>query len=285
MNWNTIGIAGHAGIGHVNGVNGFIQDDTAGFIISSYIIKQLYNIDTRIKEIIYDRENNSLQIETISGGKAHTALNLNITPQEIDLMQRLKNKDALFCQKAVLETFGRIYGQGLLELPVILCGLLANTVLDSFKKVIGEKFILKSECIKINSGFISGINFQIDQKDIAVMSTVNWSTDGNNWTSYRQPVYIGENTSVDLFIKIRALDNSDSDLEVSFRVDNNPEVIMERVGDEPYFTTNVTLSPGDHEIILITTDDGQDVIFSSAGDGPFQTSRTVTLEVLQGQKE
>jgi hypothetical protein len=38
MSRKVIGIAGHAGIGHVNGVAGCIQDDSAGVITVSSMI-------------------------------------------------------------------------------------------------------------------------------------------------------------------------------------------------------------------------------------------------------
>jgi hypothetical protein len=68
MSNKRIAVAGHAGIGHVNGCAGFIQDDTAGFVTAASMIKDILGVDTRIKTVDVEPGSNRIKVTTMDGG-------------------------------------------------------------------------------------------------------------------------------------------------------------------------------------------------------------------------
>ena len=105
MKNKKIAIAGHAGIGHVHGVSGFVQDDTAGFIAVAFILKEWLNADTRVLKTDVDIENNTIKISTIGGGEFLSSPRRGITPSEAMLMNKIIGQDAIFCQILTIRAF------------------------------------------------------------------------------------------------------------------------------------------------------------------------------------
>ncbi|MFC2134374.1 hypothetical protein ACFLR4_01585 [Bacteroidota bacterium] len=178
MSARNIAIAGHAGIGHVNGYGGFIQDDCAGFITTAYILKDLLNADTTIQKAEADPDTNQITITTKDGGRAVTSPRRGITPHEAKLIKNVIMKDALYCQKNSIEVFGRMYGQGVTETPVALSAAMANAVVDTFHKSAPDKFFITEESIELNSGLLGGIKTKINSVDVSLLVSVNYSAGG-----------------------------------------------------------------------------------------------------------
>lgn len=178
MKNKTIAIVGHAGIGHVNGISGFVQDDSAGFITVGSMLVDLLGADTRIELAEADIHTNRIRIVTRDGGSSMTRPRREITPAEVHLIKSIEGKDALFCQQVVINCFGRIYGQGVMETPVALQAALANAVVHTFHQKAPETFAVTEESIPINSGLIGGIKKEIEGFTLAYMLSVNYSSGG-----------------------------------------------------------------------------------------------------------
>lgn len=173
-----IGVAGHAGIGHVFGFGGLIQDDSGGFVTVGAILREILESDTRIERAEADPDANTTQITTVDGGTATASPRRGITPAEARLIEGLAGQDALFCQSLAVTAMGRMYGQGVLEAPVSLEAALANAVVDGFARKAGPQFKLAEESIEGNCGLIGGIS--VEEKGIAVsyLLSVNYTRGG-----------------------------------------------------------------------------------------------------------
>ena len=179
MNTKIIGIAGHAGIGHVNGVAGFIQDDAAGFVTVSSMIADLLQADTRVKTAQADVDANRICITTMDGGTCTTCPRRGITPAEARLIERIATQDALFCQSVTINCLGRMFGQGVLETPVALEAALANAVVDTFHKKAPDAFVMAEESLEQNRGLIGGMTAERDDGTaISYLASVNYTRGG-----------------------------------------------------------------------------------------------------------
>ncbi len=173
-----IAVAGHAGIGHVHGYAGFVQDDSGGFVTVGAILRELLGADTRISEARADADSNLITITTVDGGTATTSPRRGITPAEARLIEGLAGQDALFCQSLAATTVGRIYGQGVLETPVALEGALANAVLDGFNRKAQGRLKLVEESIPGNCGLLGGLSVQEGDVTISYLASVNYTRGG-----------------------------------------------------------------------------------------------------------
>lgn len=100
-----------------------------------------------------------------------------MTPWEGKIIESIKGKDGIFNQKIVLESFGRIYGQGVMEVPTSLQCAISLSVLDTFVKKYPGKFLVEDEDIPSNNGKILGATIEIENIPIAIMLSIN-STKG-----------------------------------------------------------------------------------------------------------
>jgi hypothetical protein len=173
-----IAVAGHAGIGHVHGVAGFVQDDAGGFVSVGAILREILGSDTRIRKAEADPDSNSISITTLDGGTATTSPRRGITPAEARLIRGLAGEDALFCQSLAVKTMGRMYGQGILETPVALEAALANAVLDGFKKKAQADFKLVEESLDGNCGLVGGLSVEEDGIAVSYLASVNYTRGG-----------------------------------------------------------------------------------------------------------
>jgi hypothetical protein len=173
-----IAVAGHAGIGHVFGFGGLIQDDSGGFVTVGLMLREILKCDTRIESAEADPENNVIRITTVGAGTATASPRRGITPAEARLIGGLAGEDALFCQSLAVTTMGRTCGQGVLETPVALEAALANAVVDGFARKAGPQFKLAEESIEGNCGLIGG--FAVEEKGITVsyLLSVNYTRGG-----------------------------------------------------------------------------------------------------------
>ncbi|KYK31753.1 MAG: hypothetical protein AYK19_16430 [Theionarchaea archaeon DG-70-1] len=178
MNSKRVGVAGHAGIGHVNGYAGFIQDDSGGFATVGALIKEFLNADTRVKKAEVDVDSNFIRITTVDGGTATASPRRGLTPAEARLIEKLRGQDALFYQNVAVTALGRMYGQGVLETPVALEAALANAVIDTFRKNAPGKFIVVEESIEANCGLLGGISAELDEVTVSYLISVNYTAGG-----------------------------------------------------------------------------------------------------------
>ncbi|KJS21866.1 MAG: hypothetical protein VR72_08350 [Clostridiaceae bacterium BRH_c20a] len=174
----VIGICGHVGVGHVHSHSGFVQDDSAGMSVVARILKEALPVNTIIRSLKVDLKSSTISIETEDGGVGQAWVRRGITPFEVDIMKNIIGKDAVFSQGIVLSCFGRIYGQGSMEVPVSLQTAVVLSLIDTFKKKWPNHVIVVDENIPINIGKILGAVIDIDKVPISLMLTVNASRGG-----------------------------------------------------------------------------------------------------------
>lgn len=133
-NKGTLGVAGHVGVGHVHGHSGFVQDDSAGFAVVAAFLRDLLGANTHLKSIVGDPSRGTIGVETFGGGVGVTRVRRGITPWEAGFLERAVNEDGIYTQGIAVKTFGRIYGQGALEVPVAFQGAIALAVMDTLLK-------------------------------------------------------------------------------------------------------------------------------------------------------
>jgi len=173
-----LGLAGHAGIGHVHSHSGFVQDDSGGFVVVGSIIKGILGADTCVRAVDVDPDTNVIKVTTMGGGIGESFPRRGITPREAELIRGVIGQDALFCQALAVRTIGRMYGQGVLETPVALEAALANSVVDTFCKKAPDRFDVTRESLKTNDGLIGGMSTEIEGINTSVLITVNRSSAG-----------------------------------------------------------------------------------------------------------
>jgi len=174
----TLGIAGHAGIGHTHCPGGLIQDDTAGFAVAAAILRDELKADTHVARIEAEPDDGIIRVSTVDGGTGQASPRRGVTPAEARMMRDVVGRDALFCQTVPIEVLGRMYGQGVLETPVALAAALANAVIDTFRKRAPDRFFLTMESVATNSGLIGGMSFELGSVKTSVMAAVNASSSG-----------------------------------------------------------------------------------------------------------
>ena len=173
-----IGVFGHAGIGHVHSHHGFVQDDSAGLAVVTHFLKKAYPANTVIESVAIDHPGKTITVHTIGGGKGAARARRGITPFEAELMQRAIGMDTQLSQRVAFRTFGRIYGQGVMESAVAMQAACALALLDTFEKNYPEKFLATPEDIPGNAGRIIGAVLDFGTTPVALMATVNATAEG-----------------------------------------------------------------------------------------------------------
>ena len=172
----VVAIAGHVGCGHANSLNNQVQDDSPGLSVVLSLFKDATNLSLTIKEITF--QDNKIIVTLKNGGIGFGVARRGITFQEKKLIQSIVGKEVINTHTLVLETFGRIYGQGVLEVPVALQTALANAALNSFLINYPEKFIGTIESVPGNHGYIVGTVLNINGIDVSVLGSVNATLGG-----------------------------------------------------------------------------------------------------------
>ena len=172
------GIVGHVGVGHVHSHSGFVQDDSAGFAVASLLLKKAVAVDTTIKAVAIDLEDNSVTVTTQSGGIGTAYARRGFTPAEQEIAMRAVGQEAIFTQNVAVHTFGHIYGQGAMETSVALQGACALAVLDSFKKALPGQLQVAEEEFPNKYDTFAGTVLDIDGLPIALMLVINGTKGG-----------------------------------------------------------------------------------------------------------
>lgn len=175
---SSIAIVGHAGCGHANSHCGFVQDDSGGLATVLMILQKATGLDLKISEVVVNPGlKGCITVKTASGGSASAIPRRGLTKYEAELAQRVVGEQAVCTQALAMKAYGRIMGQGAMEVPVALQTAIANAALDSFKKNFGNQVSLVNEEIHGNCGKILGTQIMIDDIPISIMAVVN-ATEG-----------------------------------------------------------------------------------------------------------
>ena len=170
-----IGLAGHAGIAHAHGANGYQQDDSAGFCAAGTLAAMALGVDTHVRDISCTTE--SITVTLSGGGSATTCPRRRVTPQEAGMMKKAEGCDALFSQGNAASVFGRVYGQGAGEPAACFQAALSLAVIDAFKKASPEKVLIVPESSD-NAGIIMGTVIDYGDIPVAVVIPVNYTAGG-----------------------------------------------------------------------------------------------------------
>lgn len=171
-----VAIAGHAGCGHSHSLNNQVQDDSCGLSIVLSLFKKATNLSLKIKDIEF--KGNKVRAILENGGVGEGEARRGITPQEKKLAMTLVGKEVINTHTLILEAFGRVYGQGILETPVAVQTAIANAALNGFYVNYPEKFVRTRESINGNCGEIVGTVLDIDGRAVSVLGTVNATVGG-----------------------------------------------------------------------------------------------------------
>ena len=173
-----VGIVGHAGCGHCNSHLGFIQDDSGGLTAVMAILTEATGLSLEIESVkTVTGMQGYFEVKTKAGGIGRARARRGITAAEARLAQWAVGQDATCSQTVAMNTFGRILGQGAMEVPVAFQTAVANAALDSFARHFPNQFILADENIPGNVGKILGTVIDIDGVPVSIMGLSN-ATDG-----------------------------------------------------------------------------------------------------------
>lgn len=178
--FGEIGIVGHAGCGHANSHLGFIQDDSGGLSAVTGLLQKATGADLTIESVRtkIGREGAYFEVRTAEGGVGRAFARRGITIFEDRLAQYCVGRRALCSQALAVECFGRILGQGAMEVPVALQTAIANAALESFKKCSPMFFDLAEEGVEGNCGLILGGTIAINGLPVSVMALSNATAGG-----------------------------------------------------------------------------------------------------------
>lgn len=174
--FGSIGVVGHVGCGHCHSVNGQVQDDSVGLAVILYFFQKVTKLSLEIFDITFDE--NKIIVNLKNGGIGYGIARRGITPFEKNIIKNLIGKEALMTHTIVLKEFGRIYGQGVLEVPVALQSAIANALLDGFYKNFPDNFKITKENIGDNYGYILGSVLDIGDIPVSFLATVNATLGG-----------------------------------------------------------------------------------------------------------
>ena len=174
----VMAVLGHAGIGHVHSHSSFVQDDSAGFAVVATLMKLALNTDTRIKSVSADSQTGYITIETNGGGRGKSFSRRGLTPYEIELLDRAVGEDGIYTQAVAVKTFGRMYGQGVMETPVALQGAIALAVMDTFYKKAPDKVHITSQKYEGLIDKMAGTVVDINDIPISLLLNTNGSEGG-----------------------------------------------------------------------------------------------------------
>ncbi len=173
-----LGISGHAGAGHVHSHSGFVQDDSAGFAVIACLLRRAFPVCTTISSVEADIDTGTVTVKTEDGGTGSARARRGITPYEATLARMVIGHDAVYSQSAAFSAFGRIYGQGCLELPVALQTAACLAVINTFEERYGNAVRCCSEGMPGKVGRCIAAVIEIDDVPVSVMGVLNANEGG-----------------------------------------------------------------------------------------------------------
>lgn len=173
-----LGITGHAGAGHVHSHSGFVQDDTAGFAVVACLLRRAFPVCTTISSVEADIDTGNVTVRTQDGGTGIAWARRGITPYEATLARHALGLDAVYSQHTAFASFGRVYGQGCLELPVAMQTATCLAVMDTFEKRYPGLLLSRPEGMSGKVGRCLGAVLEIDGIPVSVMAILNANEGG-----------------------------------------------------------------------------------------------------------
>ena len=170
-------IAGHVGVGHVFTHSGFVQDDSQGFAAASDLLCDRFEIDPSITEVTYDEGEKSITVRLSNGGTGTCVPGRGVTPFERELLGRLIGENSCFPQRTAMKAFGRMYGNGAVEVPVAVEYAVAQALMNGFNTHI-DGFVMDQKKDEYAGDIVGGVRLEIDGMGVVILLTVNGSPRG-----------------------------------------------------------------------------------------------------------
>lgn len=236
-------IVGHAGCGHANSHCGFLQDDSGGLCATLKLLQMATGIDLTIRKVeVTTGVKGQFKVFTASGGIGSASPRRGITPFEAELAQRCVGEQAVCTQTLAMQCFGRILGQGAMEVPVSLQAAIANAALNSFAAAMPERFLICDEDLDDNFGRILGCCLEINGVVVSLLALSNATRGG-----------LGPNEDIEGNVNLAGK----RDIMSKLRLDVLPTILLEgKVCAEPVSSqidspTFVTRAyPGDDNFVV-----------------------------------
>ncbi len=168
-----VGLAGHIGVSHAHSHSGFVQEDGVGFSVLGNIFRLAAPVDLQIAQVEVAAEQGRISITLEGGGSGTAVARCGITPAEVALMQAALGQDGLSPQTLATTIFGRVNGQGILEIPATFITALARAVVATFLTNYPERFHFFEEDTPQSCGCFLGTVLQIDGIPVSAILTVN----------------------------------------------------------------------------------------------------------------
>ena len=168
-----VGLAGHIGVSHAHSHSGFVQEDGAGFAVLGKIFHLAAPVDLRIAQIEVAVEQGRISVTLEGGGSGTAVARCGITPSEEALMQASVGENGLCPQTLATTIFGRVHGQGILEIPATFITALARAVVATFLARHPERFQFFEEDTPQSCGCFLGTVLQINGVPVSAILTVN----------------------------------------------------------------------------------------------------------------
>ncbi len=168
-----IGLAGHIGVSHVHSHSGFVQEDGAGFSVLGKFFSLAAPVDLRIAQVEVANEQGRISITLEGGGSGTAVARCGITPTEAALMQAALGENGLCPQTLATTIFGRVHGQGVLEIPATFITALARAVVATFLTNYPARFHFFEEDTPQSCGCFLGTVLEIDGIPVSAILTVN----------------------------------------------------------------------------------------------------------------
>lgn len=120
---------------------------TCGLSCVIRLLQKTFDIDLRIDSVNARTGLNGayFEVTTKSGGLGKAFARRGITLDEARLAKQIIGAEAVNSQTLVVSCFGRILGQGAMEVPVALQTAIANASMDSFAKSFPSQFLYSEE--------------------------------------------------------------------------------------------------------------------------------------------
>lgn len=168
-----VGLAGHIGVSHAHSHSSFVQEDGAGFAVLGKIFHLAAPADLRIAQIEVATEQGRISITLEGGGCGTAEARCGITSAEVALMQSALGENGLCPQTLATTIFGRVHGQGVLEVPATFMTALARAVVATFIARYPEQFHFFEEDTPQSCGCYLGTILEVNGVPVSTMLTVN----------------------------------------------------------------------------------------------------------------
>ena len=168
-----VGLAGHIGVSHAHSHSSFVQEDGAGFSVLGKMFLLAAPADLRIAKIEVTAEQGRISITLEGGGCGTAEARCGITSAEVALMQSSLGENGICPQTLATMIFGRVHGQGILEVPATFITALARAVVATFVARYPEKFHFFEEDTPQSCGCYLGTILEVNGVAVSAILTVN----------------------------------------------------------------------------------------------------------------